>query len=142
MIGIVVFGHGKLPHEFVRAAELILGDQLALCPVGVEPDQGEATIINHVKEAMKKSDQGQGVLVLTDMFGGTPMNIGCRYLENTRVEVVTGANLAALIKGLTGRHQEITLIELANEVAAYGRRDISVAGELLRGTMRVDEAEA
>jgi PTS system mannose-specific IIA component len=66
------------------------------------------------------------------MFGGTPMNMSCRYLDDARFEVVTGLNLASLIKALTGRKEDVSLATLATEVARYGRQDISVAGELLR----------
>jgi len=132
MIGIVLFGHGKLSEEFVRAAEMILGPQKVLRAIGVEPEEGEAVIIKRLKEAIAEADRGEGVLLLTDMFGGTPMNMSCRYLDDTRVEVVTGLNLAALIKALTGRKESIALGALANDVARYGRQDISVAGELLR----------
>ena len=132
MIGIVLFGHGKLAEEFVRAAEMILGTQKVLFPIGVEPEEGEAIIIKRLKQAIAEADRGEGVLLLTDMFGGTPMNMSCRYLDDTRVEVVTGLNLAALIKALTGRKEPVALGELASEVARYGRQDISVAGELLR----------
>ncbi len=132
MIGIVLFGHGRLAHEFVRASEMILGPQKVLSAIGVEPEEGEAVIIERLGQAIEQTDRGEGVLLLTDMFGGTPMNMSCRYLEDARVEVVTGINLALLIKALTGRKESVTLADLASEVSEYGRRDISVAGELLR----------
>lgn len=133
MIGIVLFGHGRIAHEFVRAAEMILGPQKVLTAIGVEPEDGEAVINDRLNKAIEETDRGEGVLLLTDMFGGTPMNMSCRYLEDTRVEVVTGINLAVLIKALTGRLEEgVQLDELSSVVADYGRRDISVAGELLR----------
>lgn len=132
MIGIVLFGHGRLAQELERAAEMILGPQKLLIPLGVEPEEGEAVINERLNGAIEEADRGEGVLLLTDMFGGTPMNMSCRYLEDTRVEIVTGINLAALIKALTGRRDHSDLGELASQVADYGRRDISVAGELLR----------
>lgn len=133
MIGIVLFGHGKIAHELARAAEMILGPQRAMTAIGVEPEEGEAVINERLSLAIEETDRGEGVLLLTDMFGGTPMNMSCRYLDDTRVEVVTGINLAVLIKALTGRQeQETVLAELATVVAEYGRRDISVAGELLK----------
>ncbi len=133
MIGIVLFSHGRLAHELVGATEMILGSQEILVAVGVDPEDGEAAIIERLNAAIEDTDQGEGVLLLTDMFGGTPMNMSCRYLEDTRIEVVTGTNLAVLIKALTGRKEQVSLGDLAHEVAEYGRRDISVAGELLRG---------
>jgi PTS system mannose-specific IIA component len=141
MIGIVLFGHGKVAHEFVRAAEMILGPQKVLSAIGVEPEEGEAVIIERLNKAIDATDRGEGVLLLTDMFGGTPMNMSCRYLEDTQVEVVTGTNLAVLIKALTGRKEQTSLADLATEVAGYGQRDISVAGELLRTPKKSEEPE-
>jgi mannose PTS system EIIA component len=133
MIGIVLFGHGRLAFEFVRAAEMILGPQEGLTAIGVESEDGEAVINERLSKAIDETDQGEGVLLLTDMFGGTPMNMSCRYLDDKRVEIVTGINLAVLIKALTGRkEEEMHLSALSSAVADYGRRDISVAGELLR----------
>jgi PTS system mannose-specific IIA component len=132
MIGVVIFGHGRIAHEFARVADLILGTQERLFPIGVDPDEGEAVIEKRLGEAIKAADEGEGVLLLTDMFGGTPMNFGCRYLEAAGVEVVTGVNLALLIRALTARKQSVSLPALAKEVAGHGRGDISVASELLR----------
>ncbi len=133
MIGIVLFGHGSLATELVRAAEMILGKQQALFAVDVDLDDGERAIEERLTRAIERADLGEGVLLLTDMFGGTPMNMSCRYLDDSRIEVVTGINLAALIKALTGRREYSSLNALARGVAEYGKRDISVAGELLRG---------
>ena len=135
MIGVVIFGHGKLAVEFVRAGEMILGPQERVVPVGVEPEEGEAIIKTRLTEAIEAADGGDGTLLLTDMFGGTPMNFGCLYLDSSSVEVVTGINLAMLIKALTGRKAELPLSELAAEVASHGRKDISVASALLGGAL-------
>ena len=133
MIGIVLFGHGRVAHEFVRAAEMILGPQKDLTAIGVEPEDGEAVITKRLNEAIEETDRGEGVLLLIDMFGGTQMNESCRLLDDRCVEIVTGLNLAVVIKAFTGRKEGgITLTALAAEVAEYGRKDISVAGELLR----------
>jgi PTS system mannose-specific IIA component len=141
MIGIVLFGHGRLAEEFVRAAEMILGPQSVIAAIGVDPQEGEAAIIERLKQAVDQTDRGEGVLLLTDMFGGTPMNMSCRYLDDTRFEVVTGLNLALLIKALTGRQESVRLSELAADVARYGRQDISVAGELLRVERKAEEPQ-
>lgn len=143
MIGIVLFGHGNLSEALMRAAEMILGPQQVLFTIGVGPEEREASIIERLTATIEEADIGDGVLLLTDMFGGTPMNMSCRYLEDTRVEVVTGINLAGLIKALTDRKEHLSLGDLARQVATYGRGDISVAGELLRReapAKKVDEA--
>jgi len=137
MIGIVLFGHGNLGQELQRTPEMILGEQPLLYALGVDPEETEDSIDKRLNEFIENADRGDGVLLLTDMFGGTPMNMSCRYLEDTQVEVVTGINLAGLIRALTGRKEGLTLEKLAGEISSYGRRDISVAGELLRpGTSR------
>jgi PTS system mannose-specific IIA component len=133
MIGIVLFFHGKVAQELIAAAEAILGPQPRLCAVGVDPAEGEASIEARLAAAIGEADHGAGVLLLTDMFGGTPMNMSCRYLDDSRVEIVTGTNLAALIRALTAREEHSSLGGLARDVAEYGRKDISVAGVLLRG---------
>jgi PTS system mannose-specific IIA component len=132
MIGIVLFGHGNLSEELKRSVEMILGQQEVLYSLGVGPEEGEESIVTRLASTIEKADRGEGVLLLTDMFGGTPMNMSCRYLEDTRVEVVTGINLAGLIKALTARKEPVPLAELAKQVAIHGKGDISVAGELLR----------
>jgi PTS system mannose-specific IIA component len=142
MIGIVLFGHGSLAQEFVRAAEMILGPQKVLYSIGVDAEEGEASIESRLNEAIERADRGEGVLLLTDMFGGTPMNMSCRYLEDTRVEVVTGINLAGVIKGLTIRSEHHELGELARVVAEYAHRDISIAGDLLRPKSSKETSQA
>jgi PTS system mannose-specific IIA component len=84
-----------------------------------------------VASALGQVDAGQGVLILTDMFGGTPSNISLSFLKEGRVDVVTGVNLPMLIHG-TSRRSDKTLGQLAEEVQNYGRRSISQAGQLLK----------
>jgi PTS system mannose-specific IIA component len=140
MIGVVLFAHGRLGNELAKAAEMILGPQDGLVPVGVETHEGEAVIKSRLDKAVDEADGGAGVLLLTDMFGGTPMNFGCGYLDSSEVEVVTGVNLAMVIKALTARKQEsVPLRDLARDVAQHGRADISVASELLRSRAKGED---
>jgi PTS system mannose-specific IIA component len=115
------------------AAEMIVGKQEKLAVVSVNPGAGGNEILGQLTEAIKEVSSGDGVLLLTDLFGGTPTNIGCALLGEAAVEVVTGFNLPLLIKALTGRHEETELADLARLASDYGRRHISIAGDLLQG---------
>ena len=101
--------------------------------VSVKPGDGGSEILEGLTTAIKEVDSGDGVLLLTDLFGGTPTNIGCALLGEADVEVVTGFNLPLLIKALTSRRDVIILSELARIAAEYGQRHISIAGDLLQG---------
>lgn len=132
MIGILVAAHGDLGPAILRAAEAIVGpmDQAAALSLGYEEDPQGAR--NRLAEALRRVDGGQGVLVLTDMFGGTPTNLALPFLERGRVEVLTGFSLPMLLKAQTAR-AEMPLEELAGFLREYGARNIVVAGEVLSG---------
>jgi len=86
----------------------------------------------NVRKAIAGTDRGKGVLILTDMFGGTPSNLGLAFMEAGKVEVVTGCNLPMIIKLVSYRQLDKPLEEVASFICAYGQRNISVASELLR----------
>ena len=136
MIGVVICCHGKMGEGMRDAAEMIVGAQEQLAVVSVNPGDNGTEILESLTEAFKEVDDGQGVLLLTDLFGGTPTNIGCALLSEATVEVVTGFNLPLLIKAITSRNNGADLAKLAREASEYGRRHISVAGELLHGEKR------
>jgi PTS system mannose-specific IIA component len=129
-VGVVLVTHYRLGHEFLQALRLIVPDSPGFEAVAIGPNQGVEEMRRAIAEALAKVDQGEGVLVLTDMFGGTPSNISLSFLEERRVEVVTGVNLPMLIK-LATLHEERSLEELAAFIKRYGQRNISVASELL-----------
>jgi len=129
-IGVVIVTHYRLGEEFLHALRLIVPDAPDYESVGVEPGQTADEMRRAVDAALSSADEGQGVLVLTDMFGGSPSNISMSFLDDRRVEVVTGVNLPMLIKLATLR-QEKELEELASFIKDYGRRNISVAREIL-----------
>jgi PTS system mannose-specific IIA component len=133
MIGIIICCHGEMGAGMRHAAEMIVGSQEQLETVSVIPGSGGNDILNEMKKAIKVVDRGDGVLLLTDLFGGTPTNIGCALLGEATIEVVTGFNLPLLIKALTSRHDVASLSELARSASEYGQRHISVAGDLLQG---------
>ena len=129
-IGVVIVTHYRLGEEFLQALRLIVPDAPDYESVGVEPGQTADEMRRAIGTALLSADEGQGVLVLTDMFGGSPSNISLSFLDDRRVEVVTGVNLPMLIKLATLR-QEKELGELASFIKDYGRRNISVAREIL-----------
>ncbi len=130
MIGLVVITHASLGREFISAAQLILGTLEQAVWLSVDSQSDPDTLRKQLKKAVQETDSGQGVLILTDMFGGTPNNISLTFLEENRVEVVTGVNLPMVIKAATTR-QDKSLAELASLVCREGRGAIAVAGELL-----------
>ena len=132
MIGVVVVTHGQLANELVNAAEMIVGDlpQFTAVSLGWHDDVNDAR--EDVAQAIERVRGEEGVLLLTDMFGGTPSNLGLTFLEPDRVEVVTGVNLPMLIK-LTSVRQSRDLLGVARELRDTGRQAIHVASDLLRG---------
>jgi PTS system mannose-specific IIA component len=132
VIGIVIAAHGDLGPAMLRAAEAIVGpmDQAAALSLSYEEDPQSAR--NRLAEALRRLDGGQGVLVLTDMFGGTPTNLAIPFLEAGKVEVLTGLSLPMLLKAQTARN-EMPLGELAAFLKEYGARNIVVAGGVLSG---------
>jgi PTS system mannose-specific IIA component len=129
-IGVVIVTHYGLGQEFLQALRLIVPEAPEFHAVAIEPNQTVDAMRRAIDSALRAADQGQGVLVLTDMFGGTPSNISLSFLEDRRVEVVTGVNLPMLIKLATLR-SERSLEELARFIKDYGQRNISVAREIL-----------
>ena len=132
MIGVVVVTHGQLATELVNAAEAIVGDlpQFAAVSIGWHDDVDDAR--EEIKQAIGRVQGPEGVLILTDMFGGTPANLGLTFLEADRVEVITGVNLPMLIK-LASLRRSSDLLAVAREMRDHGRSAIWVASDLLRG---------
>jgi PTS system mannose-specific IIA component len=131
MTGLVVVAHFNLAKEMVAATELIVGKQKQFEAVGIFPDADVDTLKEKIVQALKKADSGDGVIILTDMFGGTPSNISLSFLEAGKVEVVAGVNLPMLIKLVTLR-EEKTLDELAGFITQYGQRNICLATDVLK----------
>ena len=129
-IGTVIVTHYRLGEEFLQALRLIVPDAPTFHAVSIEPSQSVDEMRSGIADALKAADEGDGVLVLTDMFGGTPSNISLSFLDEHHVEVVTGFNLPMLIKLATLR-EEKSLEELATFIKQYGQRNISVASEIL-----------
>ncbi len=133
MIGIVVVTHGQLATELVNAAETIVGDlpQFAAVSIGWHEDVQDAR--DDIQSAIGRVGGGGGVLVLTDMFGGTPCNLAMTFLEKDQIEVVTGVNLPMLIKAASLR-DAAALVDVARQLSEHGRSAIWVATDLLEGS--------
>jgi PTS system mannose-specific IIA component len=135
--GVVVVTHGQLAVELVNAAEAIVGDlpQFAAVSIGWHDDVADAR--EAIAEAIGRLKRVRGVLLLTDMFGGTPSNLALSFLETNRVEVLTGVNLPMLIK-LAGLQRSEDLLAVAREMASHGKSAIRVASDLLRAEQGAD----
>jgi PTS system mannose-specific IIA component len=132
MIGVVVVTHGQLAAELLNAAEMIVGDlpRFAAVSIGWHEDTQDAR--EEIRQAIARVHQDDGVLILTDMFGGTPANLAMTFLAEQNVEVITGVNLPMLIK-LAGLAEQANLLTAAREMREHGRNAIWVASDLLRG---------
>ena len=131
MIGVVVVTHGQLATELLNATETIVGDlpRFAAVSIGWHEDTGDAR--GEIEQAIARVRQDRGVLILTDMFGGTPSNLALTFLGDD-VEVITGVNLPMLIK-LAGLADHADLLHAARDIREQGRAAIWVASDLLRG---------
>jgi PTS system mannose-specific IIA component len=132
MIGVVVVTHGQLATELLNAAETIVGDlpRFAAVSIGWHEDTEDAR--GEIEQAIARVEQGAGVLILTDMFGGTASNLAMSFLSPGKVEVITGVNLPMLIK-LANLPEQSDLLASARDMREHGRHAIWVASDLLRG---------
>src|SRR5438045_8274566 len=132
MIGVVVVTRGSLATGLVNAAEMSVGDlpRFAAVSIGWHDDVNDAR--GDIAQAIERVRGEEGVLLLTDMFGGTPSNLGMTFLEKDRVEVITGVNLPMLIK-LASLRRSSDLLAVAKEMREHGRNAIWVASDFLRG---------
>ena len=130
MIGVLITTHGNLGSEFIRAAELIRGSLKGIVHISVDQKKGVEELKKEISTAIKKLDQGQGVLILTDLFGGTPSNISLSFLKEGKVEVITGINLPMLLK-LPDIREGMQLKDFARLIKDYGIKNISLATEIL-----------
>ena len=130
MIGVLITTHSNLGNELIKAAELIRGSLKGIVHVSVDQTKGVEDLKKEISTAIKKLDQGQGVLILTDLFGGTPSNISLSFLKEGKVEVITGVNLPMLLK-LPDIREGMQLKEFARSIKDYGIKNISLDSEIL-----------
>jgi PTS system mannose-specific IIA component len=135
MVGLVVATHGGLAEELLRTAEGIVGrlEQCEAVSIGASSSMEDCRA--RLGEAVKRVDTGEGVLVLTDMFGGTPANLALTFLDE-KLEVVTGVNLPMVLKLASARAENLGLHAAAELLTGYGQKNITLASELLRTRAR------
>ena len=136
MVGLLIISHCDLGKELLNAAELILGRLESASSISITQTTESEELLKTISEEIKALDRGKGVLVLTDMFGGTPSNLSLSFLEEGKVEVLTGVNLPMLIKLSTYRNNS-TLSELAMNIKSFGQKNINLASEIMN--KKVDE---
>jgi PTS system mannose-specific IIA component len=134
MVGVVIVTHCDLAGELLRATRCIVGEERAveaMEALSVQMNEMNEELRKKIAAAIRKVDRGEGVLILTDMFGGTPSNLSLSFLQEGQVEVVTGVNLPMMI-ALGNYREGKSLRELAQFVASYGRKHVNLAHEILQ----------
>lgn len=132
MIGLVIVTHGELAVELKRATEHVVGPQDDVKAICIGPDDDMEQRRNDIRKAVDAVDNGKGVILLTDMFGGTPSNLAISMLREDKVEVLAGVNLPMLIK-LAEARQTASLSEAAQKAKDAGQRYIAIASRILAG---------
>lgn len=130
MIGIVVVSHGNLSRELVAAAQHVVGPQKRFRSISIEAEDDIEARRSEIRETAVACDDGSGVIILTDMFGGTPSNLAISVMSEGKVEVIAGVNLPMLIK-LAEVRADLSLKEACEVAAEAGRKYINIASELM-----------
>ena len=130
MIGLILVTHGQLALEFIRAMEHVVGPQEAIEAVCIGPDDDMEGRRKDIAEAIARVNQGQGVIILTDLFGGTPSNLAISLMKGDDIEVIAGVNLPMLIR-LEGARKAMSVRAAVAAAREAGRKYISVASEIL-----------
>jgi PTS system mannose-specific IIA component len=131
MVGGIIVSHGHLGEEMIHTAEMIVGKINNITSVSIDLTTGVESSRDQIKRAIQTVNNGSGVVILTDMFGGTPSNISLSFLDESNVEVITGVNLAMLIQFSMSDHEE-PFRELVQILKQRGKENIHIASEFLR----------
>jgi PTS system mannose-specific IIA component len=136
MIGIVIVTHAKLGEALIEASEFILlSSPEATTSVSIDLNKKADTLRKKIADAIQLVDRKKGILILTDMFGGSPSNLSYSFLEEGRIEVISGVNLPILIKAVSAR-EKMSLNELAKHLEIVGKNSITLASSILKGNKR------
>lgn len=136
MIGVLVVTHCRLGDALLEAAEFILGERPeAMAAVSIDLKERADILRKKIADGIKSLEGDDGILILTDMFGGTPSNLSYSFLEEGRIEVISGVNLPILIRAAGARKNQ-ALTELAINLEAFGKKSISLASAILKGNKR------
>lgn len=130
MIGVVIVTHGNLAREFLAALEHVVGPQKQIEPIAIAPADNMEERRNAIIAAVKRVDLGDGAIILTDMFGGTPSNLSISVMEGGMIEVIAGVNLPMLVK-LARVREEVPLADALKQAQDAGRKYIHVASHVL-----------
>src|SRR6056297_707227 len=137
MIGIVIVTHGLFGNILIDTAEAIIDKRLEnVAAVSIDLNEHVETLRKKINNGIKEVSQNGGVLILTDMFGGTPSNLSYSFLEEGKIEVISGVNLPMLIKSVNLRKKESDLHTMGKTIETYGKKSISLASELVKGNKR------
>ncbi len=136
MIGILVVAHANLGQTLIDTVEFILGgEQELIMSVSIDIQQNPENLRKKIKQGIAKVRSDNGVIILTDMFGGTPSNLSYSFLEEGTVEVISGVNLPILLKAVTAR-KKMDMEKLTGVLVDHGKKSISLASGILKGTGR------
>ena len=136
MIGILIVTHKNLGDALIDAAEFIIGSKSeAIEAISIDINEDPEKLRKMITQGIKRVKQQEGVLILTDMFGGTPSNLSYSFLEEGKIEVLSGVNLPVLIKAINSR-QKMELGALTECLEEYGKKSISMASGILKGSKR------
>lgn len=136
MIGILIVTHRQLGDALIDCVEFISGDKPeALAAISIDLRENAADLRAKIEKGIQQVDKKNGVLILTDMFGGTPSNLSYAFLEEGHIEVISGVNLPIVVKAL-GLREKKELSELAEFLESFGKKSISLASGILKGNKR------
>lgn len=136
MIGILVVAHANLGAALIETVEFILGkEQEQIMSISIDIQQNPELLRKKIKQGISRVKSDNGVIILTDMFGGTPSNLSYSFLEEGIVEVISGVNLPILLKAVTARHK-MDMEKLTDSLVTHGKKSISLASGILKGTGR------
>ena len=137
MIGIVIVTHGQLGEALIEASEIIIGSRPdAMEAISIDLNEKAEKLRAKISSGIKTVDEKEGVLILTDMFGGTPSNLSYSFLEEGHIEVISGVNLPILIQAVSWREKDLELGRLAADLEGFGKKSISLASGILKGNKR------
>lgn len=136
MIGIVIVTHSNLGEALIEAAEFIVGSRPeAIVSVSIDLNQNADKLRQKIADGIKQVDNNKGIIILTDMFGGTPSNLSYSFLEEGQIEVLAGVNLPILVQA-TSMRKKMEVDQLAAKLEAFGKKSISLASGILKGNKR------
>ncbi|PIP39136.1 MAG: PTS fructose transporter subunit IIA [Desulfobacterales bacterium CG23_combo_of_CG06-09_8_20_14_all_51_8] len=137
MIGIVIVTHGQLGQALADTAELIFGAKPeSVISVSIDLNEPVEKLNEKIQAAIKSVDSNKGIIILTDMFGGTPSNLSYSFLDEGRIEVISGVNLPVLLKAINIRKKDMDLNQMAKTIETYGKKSVSLASSILKGEKR------